>query len=408
MNKSDVATQSAADRYADRKPDIVKSFSKDVSEDPALLYARLRKECPMALQHGARDGSTGMESGWLVTRHEDIVAIARDTDNFRQNIRWPAQPRPPLEMDPPDHRVFRALMMPFFTPAALVEFEPLSRRLATELLEPLLSAGGGDFATGLARPLPAQVLLARINQPLQDWEVIKQASEAVYLQGSPNPEDQHRFRTSNEFLWDYSQKVVEDRKAHPLDNDIVSSMLAAQMNDAPVSEHLIVGMLRLLVAAGHDSTTSALGICLRYLAEHADAQARLRAEPKLISGAIEEILRIQPPVLQMPRIAVRDVEMHGRQIRAGDKMHLVFASGNQDEEAFDQPDVADIERRANRHLSFGTGVHTCIGNGLARQEIKVALEVLLARSKSFRLAGEPAREFWHPYGAVKLPLAVTC
>ncbi len=393
---------------AARKPDVLRTFSKEVTEDPAVLFTRLRGECPVALQEGTKGGSTGFDNGWLVTRYDDIVAVARDTDTFRQNIRWPSQPRPPLEMDTPDHRAFRALMMPFFTPAALAQFEPLSRRIAIELLEPMLAAGGGDFATGLARPLPAQILLARINQPLGDWPAIKEASESVYLQASTNPDDRRRFDESNEFLWDYCRKVVEARKAspQPVDNDVVSAMLVAQIDGKPVSEHLIVGMLRLLVAAGHDSTTSALGICLRYIATDQDLQSRLRADPKLIAGAIEEILRLQPPVIQMPRIAARDVELGGRQILEGDKLHLVFASGNHDEAAFENPEACNIERRPNRHLSFGTGVHVCIGNGLARQEMRVALEELLARTKSFRLAGEPTREFWHPYGAVALPIAV--
>jgi cytochrome P450 family 130 len=392
----------------DRKPDVVRVFSKAVDEDPEVLFGRLRAECPVALQQGGGQRG-GFRDGWLVTRYADIVAAARDTATFGQSIRWPDRRRPPLESNPPEHRAFRALMQPFFMPAALAAFEPLSRRLAVELLEPLIAAGGGDFAAGLARPLPPQVLLARINAPVEDWAHIKPACEASFLQGAPDAADLEAYERANAHLWDYSRKMVEDRKVRPQDPkaDLVSAMLGGEIDDRPVDEELIVGMVRLILAAGHDSTTSALGICIRHLAEHAEDQALLRAEPDRLPAAVEEILRLQAPVLQMPRVVLRDTELGGRQLRKGDQALLVFASGNRDEAEFECPHERRLDRMPNRHLSFGTGVHVCIGNGLARQEIRVALQELLARTQTFELAGEPVREFWHPYGATSLPIRLT-
>ena len=360
----------------------------------------------MALQGEAKAGGS---SAWLVTRYEDIVAAASAPDLFGQGIRWPGQRRPPLESDPPEHRPFRALMQPFFMPAALAVLEPISRGIAISLLEPLIAAGGGDFAHDLARPLPPQVLLARMGQPLDDWVEVKAACEAAYLQDATDPADQARYHAANAFLWDYSRAVVAERKARARDpkSDLVAALLAGEIDGAPVDEDLVVGAVRLVAAAGHDSTTSALGICLRYLAEHPDAQALLREKPEMIPGAVEEILRLQSPVIQMTRMVRADTRLGGRALLAGDRVQLVFASGNRDEAAFEDPQEAVLDRRPNRHLAFGVGPHVCIGNGLARQEIKVALEELLARTRGFALNGDPTREFWHPYGAVSLPLRLT-
>jgi cytochrome P450 len=390
----------------DRSPDLVHEFSKQVGEDPDVLHARLRKECPVALQQSEVGG---LNEGWLVTRYEDITAVAADTETFGQSIRWPEQRRPPLESNPPEHRAFRALMQPFFMPRALAAFEPLSTELAVGLLEPLIAAGGGDLATEVARPLPPQVLLARLNAPTEDWSGIKDACEAAFLQGAPSPEDIAHYEQANGFLWDYSRKLVAERIASPRESksDLVSAVLAGEIDGEPVDRGLVEGMVRLVLAAGHDSTTSALGICLKYLATHQDAQESLRRDPGRIPGAIEEMLRLEAPVVRMPRVVRQDTELHGRQLRKGDQVLMVFASGNRDESEFENPDACQFDRMPNRHLAFGVGVHVCIGNGLARQEIKVTLRELLARTRRFELAGVAEREFWHPYGSTSLPVRFT-
>jgi cytochrome P450 family 130 len=381
--------------------ETVKPFNTAVVEDPEILHAQLREKCPVAM----RKSDLGpLRSGWLVTRYEDIVAVARDTETFAQGVRWPGQRRPPLESNPPEHRQLRALLQPFFMPKALSAFEPISRRLATSMVSALVDTNGGDFAHGLARPLPPQVLLARLNQPISDWERVKECSEASFLQGSKDPGDMKTYEAANTYLWSYSHQAVADRKSSPRDpqEDIISAMSSGQIDGAPVDEALVVGTVRLLLAAGHDSTTSALGICLHYLAQNQNAQARLRANPAGIPDAVEEILRVQAPVIQMPRVVTRDTELGGQALKKGDRVLLAFASGNRDSQKFENPAEYQLDRSPNRHLSFGSGIHVCIGNGLARQEIKVALEELLARTQTFGLSTEPQREFWHPYGLTSL------
>lgn len=387
-----------------REPDVAMPFSRQAT-DPAPFYADLRARCPVALQRGGgQNGQT--RSAWVLTRYADIVETAQNTDLFGQSIRFADRRRPPLESNPPEHRGLRRLLQPFFLPKSLARLEPVARQIIDGLLDPLLAAGGGDVAAEVAKPVPPQVLLEWMNQPRSDWVAIKQACEAAYLQSSTDPDDVRAYRASEAFLWEYAEQVVKAREGNPRDPapDAIAAMLAAEIDDRPVERDLIVGMVRLLLAAGHDSTTSAIGICVHYLSERIDVQQQLRADPKRIAPAIEEILRLRAPVLQMPRTTMEDTELGGQALCAGDAVLLAFAAGNRDPEVFPDPDTFDLARSPNRHLSFGTGVHTCIGNTLARQEIRITIEQLLARTRLFKPARAPEHEFWHPYGLVALPL----
>lgn len=383
-----------------RQPDVVRPFSK-TGEDPTAFFSDLRERCPVAdVQERTRY--------WALTRHEDIVHAAMEPEVFSSA----ATPRlrlrsVPLESDPPQHMQIRRILQPFFMPARMKTLEAATRAVAVELLAPLVAAGGGDFGPGLCQPMPPRVLLALIGQPQTDWSQIKRWCEQAYLDRSSDPKDQEVFREADEGLYAYCRAIVADRRAAPRDpaDDIPSALLAAQVDGEDLSDDLAVGALRLLVAAGHDSTTTAMSICLHHLARDPEAQARLRGEPDLIPAAIEEMLRLETPVLSMPRTVTRDVELQGRALRAGDRVRLVFASGNRDPRAFDRADECVLDRRPNRHMVFGHGIHTCIGAPLARIEIKVALEELLRRTTRFGVTGEIVREYWHPYGAHALPLS---
>jgi cytochrome P450 len=274
------------------------------------------------------------------------------------------------------------------------------------LLDPLLAAGGGDAAHEFARPLPPQVLLAFLNQPRGDWSQTKAWCEDAYLQTASEPDLQARFVKADQGLWDYAYWVVADRKRHPRDvsRDPVSGLLAAGAEGEALDESLIAGVVRLLIAAGHDSTTSAVGIALHYLARHPDDQRRLRADPLLIPAAVEEMLRLEAPVLAMPRIVARETTLHSRVLQPGDRVMLYWASGNRDPQAFEHPDQPRLDRKPNQHLAFGYGIHKCIGAPLARLELRIALEEWLRRTHAFGLSGEVTMEPWHRFGPRQLPL----
>jgi cytochrome P450 len=181
-------------------------------------------------------------------------------------------------------------------------------------------------------------------------------------------------------------------------------MLAARVDGEPLDQELIVGVVRLLIAAGHDSTTSAVGITLHYLARNSADQQRLRSDPALIPAAIEEMLRLETPVLAMPRIVAHDTVLHGRELKQDDRVMLYWASGNRDPQAFARPDEPRMDRKPNQHLAFGYGIHKCVGAPLARLELRIALEEWLRRTRAFGLSGEPTMEPWHRFGPRHLPV----
>jgi cytochrome P450 len=183
--------------------------------------------------------------------------------------------------------------------------------------------------------------------------------------------------------------------------DPVSGLLAAP---EPLDKELIAGVVRLLLAAGHDSTTSAIGIALHYLAHNDADQQRLRADPSLIPTAVEEMLRLETPVLAMPRIVARDTVVRGRELTQGDRVMLYWGAGNRDPQAFENPDQPQLDRKPNQHLAFGYGIHKCVGAPLARLELRVALEEWLRRTQAFGLAGEVTVEPWHRFGPRHLPV----
>jgi len=384
------------------KPDIEDDFDPLREEDVAAKHAAMRAQCPVA---HVRNGAAHF---WALTRYADVTAAARDTAGFVNGKRTRFKGRrPPLESDPPEHTQWRKLLNPCFSPRRIEAFEPVSRKLAIALIEPLVAAGGGDTAHDLARPLPPQVLLSFLGQPVGDWERVKDCCELAYLDRSDDPADRAKFDAANETLWDYSHAAVAARNEPRADptTDLIAALFAG-VREFENGTELVAGVVRLLLAAGHDSTTSALSICLHYLARRPEDQARLRADPAKLRVAIEEMLRFETPVIAMPRIVAQDTEIEGRSLKTGDRAMLYYAAANRDGTAFADADRCLIDRSPNPHLAFGLGIHSCVGAPLARQEIRVALEELLTRTRSFTLAGRVVREFWHPYGLRFLPLYI--
>jgi len=371
------------------------------TETLAAELKALRGRCPVPHAEVA-----GLYPFWSLLSYEDVTRAARDSKTFVNAAARLKLRRVPLESDAPEHMQIRRLLQPFFLPAALQAFEPLSRQIASQHVQAFVAAGGGDAVLALARPVPAQIALSLIGAPREDWSRIKLWSEQTFLSMSSDPADQQLARAADDALWDYSRKVVEARSAAPGDpsRDPVTAMLQAQLNGGPMNPDLVVGTVRLVISAGHDSTTSSIGICLNYLAGSPADQSRLRGEPQLIPAAVEEILRYQSPVLMMPRTVARDVELRGRQLKAGDRLMLNWAAANRDEAVFEQPDRCLLDRNPNRHVVFGHGVHTCLGAPLARQELRLVLAELLARTTSFELAGPVTYNIWHRYSPKSLPL----
>lgn len=378
-------------------------FDPDTLRDPLATHAALRSRCPVAYSERG-DGF------WSLLRYDDIVQAARDTQTFSnaRTSRTPLRRQIPLESDPPEHTVFRRFLQTYFRPERLAALEPLVRKIVADLLAPLLARGHGDFIPELAYPLPARTLCAFLGQPDDDWLELKRMADELYRSDNRFSGQGDGGQAALEALYGYARSIVYARRAAPRDpaDDLTSGLLLMAVDGQRLDEETIVGVLRLLLTAGHNSTTSALGIVALYLAEHPEVQDQLRAAPGQLPNAIEEILRWQTPVQFLPRVLTRDVEVRGRCLRKGDEVALVWASGNRDEAAWEQADQCLLDRDTKRSLVFGYGIHKCIGAPLARLELRVAFELLLAQTSRFTLAGPVARSHWPRYGVTTLPLTV--
>jgi hypothetical protein len=359
--------------------------------DPYTLWAELRQRCPIA--HSDRYGGV-----WLPTRHEDIAAIAYDTEHFtsqsvvvsegRPMIPAPQGIAPPISSDPPFHHEARRLLLPAFSPKAIAPLEPFTRRYCRQLLDPLADRTVVDAAKEYAQHIPVRVIAEMLGFPPEDADqfraFVHNALEAVDL---PVEERMANFKKLDEYL----TAQIRDHLEHPRD-DLTSFLLQAEMNGEPLSTEHVRGSIALLLIAGIDTTWSAIGASIWHLAQHPDDLRRLVEEPQLMPIAVEELLRAYAPVT-MARLVKEDFEFKGCLMRRNEWVLLPFPAANRDPEVFDRADEVVIDRAENRHAAFGLGIHRCAGSNLARMELRVALETWIERFKHFEL-DDPAAVTW--------------
>ena len=373
--------------------------------DPFPIWDDLRERCPIA--HTDRYGGA-----WLPTRHDDISAIAYDTDRFTSrsiivtNMR-PIAPAPqgiapPISSDPPFHHGARRVLLPAFAPKAVDDLEPYTRAYCHELIDALVATGGAaeiDAAVGYSQHIPVQVIAKMLGFPLADADLFRGFVKDV-LEGVDLPPE---VRIENFGRLDaYLAAQIDDHLANPRD-DLTSFLLQAEMDGQPLGRDHVHGTIALLMLAGIDTTWSAIGASLWHLASHADDRARLVADPSAIPTAVEELLRAYAPVT-MARLVKDDMEWHGVEMKQDEWVLLPFPAANRDPEFMDDPDEIVLDRQVNRHAAFGLGIHRCVGSHLARMELRVALEVWLERLPEFTLA-DPARVTWS-HGQVRGPRSI--
>jgi cytochrome P450 len=346
-------------------------------------YDRMRQECPVAFSS---------QLGWSVFRYADVVAVSADTAAF-SNVRvnddatGSIKTRSiPLEMDPPEHTPYRKLLMPLFAPDKMRQFEPRLRALAERDIGRLIDAGEANVVSRFADPFPVRVICAFIGWHEDEWQLIKSMSADVRKAMLERSEAD--LCAAHKRWSDYIAPTLSARRKMPAD-DATSWLLAQHLDGRPLSELELTNILRLMLVAGHGTTTASFGLLLFYLATHPDDQQSLRDKPEQIAPAIEEILRWSGPLSTMQRTVTKDTGLHGRQLKAGDRLTLMYSAANRDPQQFPDADKCLLGRRPNRHLIFGSGVHTCLGASLARLELRVALEELLKRTRRFSLTGTP-------------------
>jgi cytochrome P450 len=378
-------------------------LDEEFARDPHAVWARLRAECPVA--RGAR------WDFWALTRYDDIVAASSRPGDFTssQGIVVPKNPvsgrRAPLHFDPPEQTRYRRPLNAVFSEERVAELKPAMRELAAELVGRFVADGGGEFVSEVSSPLAGLVFTDILQLPREYATELNASGEHFeHAQAHFDVETAER-----ENLWLYAEcrKIVADRKESPLDpgEDLVSALLAVRVDGEPLEDEFVAGSLRQLLIAAHVAPTALLASAVDHLARERELQDRLRAEPELIPAALEELLRLYAPNQGFARTATRDVEVRGRTIHAGEMAALVLPSANRDPAVFDDPEEFVLDRSPNPHLAFGHGPHKCAGVAVARAELIIALEELLACTASFERAGEPEMLGWPVYGPETLPLA---
>lgn len=374
--------------------------------DPFPIWDELRAKCPVA--HSDRYGGV-----WLPTRHDDVSAIAYDTENFTSRsiivteYRPPdLSPRgiaPPISSDPPFHHGARRLLLPAFAPQAIDKFEPATRAYCESLVAGLAGRDVVDGAEDYAQHIPVRVIAKMLGFPEEDADRFRGFVEHV-LKEVALPLEQRV--EGMQLLFEYLRDQIQDHIENPRD-DLTSYLLQAQMDGEQIDVGHVGGTIALLLIAGIDTTWSAIGASLWHLASHPEDRERLVAEPELLPTAMEELLRAYAPVT-MARLVKRDMDWNGCPMKADDWVLLPFPAANRDPEVFEDADRVILDREDNRHAAFGLGIHRCAGSHLARMELRVALEVWLQAFPTFHLA-DPDAVTWaggQVRGPRKLPLRI--
>ncbi len=370
-------------------------LSPDSVADPYPLYRRLRERDPIHRSIFANQV--------VVSRYADIDRILRDHRNFGNDFskvtssegsiatRKKLTPSM-LAQDPPDHTRLRALVNRAFTPRQVARMEEYIRATAHTLLDKVGEAREFELMKAFAVPLPTIVIARMIGVPERDLERFKVWSDdlARALEPFLSPEEEEKvYRAARQFA-EYFTAIIEQRRREPRD-DLVSRLVEAEdAGDKLTAEETRV-MLRLLLTAGNETTTNLIGNGVRALLRHPDQLALLRERPELIPSAVEELLRYDPPVQLDMRVALRDMELGGLAVSEGTMITLLIGSANHDPERFPEPDKLDITRSSQPNISFGRGIHHCLGAPLARLEGRVALEVLLERIPRLRFGTRPPK-----------------
>jgi len=376
----------------------------DNQKDPFPLYEWLRRNDPIHWHPALR--------AWVLTRYDDVDFVlnrptAFSVDRFRQVGEEYLERRRDMRdvaammrdwavyRDPPDHTRLRALLAKSFAAQRVESMRPLIEGLVDHLLDAAQERGAIDLIAEFAFPLPAQVICSMLGVPAADLPEIKRWSTqiAAYIGGSHRGDDIETAKQGLLQSFDYFRALVRRRRGHSGD-DVLDLLLTAEDHGEMLSEDEVVANCVLLLFAGHETTANLLGSGLYRLLSNPDQLARLRAREDLVPSAVEEFLRFDPPVSGTLRIAGEDCELHGEQIRKGDVVAAMIAAANRDPQRFVDPERLEIQRFPNRHLTFGYGIHFCLGAPLARLEAQIAFQKLLRRFRRIELLDETPQ--WKP------------
>lgn len=365
-----------------------------VLEDQRRAYDEMRERCPVAHSRFM---------GWSLFRHEDVAAVLSDPATYSNASKYLAIPN---GMDPPVHGRYRAALAACFGRDQMERLEPRARAIAVNLLEPVLSGGEMEFIDAFATPFVLKTLCAWLGWPDRQWECL-----GGWVHGNQQVAFSRDHAAGAALASLFSEHVKANlslRRTGAHDGaDATDALLRTAVDGKPLDDDQIVSILRNWTA-GQGTVAAGLGVLALHLAQDPALQDRLRRDSSLIPAAIEEILRMDDPLVANRRVTTRDVEIQGRTIPKGEALTLMWIAANRDPRAFDDPHAVRIERSTDAGLVWGQGIHLCLGAPLARLQMRVALEELLSRTKRVEIVGaSPRRAVYPSNGPAALVLHVS-
>ena len=326
---------------------------------------------------------------WVVSRHAEISSILNDQENFinAKGVTLPplSQPVPsiPLESDPPLHRQYRAVMLPYLSPRAIQLHDDKIRAIITDALDTIAANGTGDLMADFAARIPARAMAFIFGFSDEDaYRFDHDFSAVVAAAGSDDPQI---LKAAGEKLLSFLREKLEDGRDNPDQDNLVSAILKHEIDGRKLTESECLGLLWTTAGGAIDTTKYAIGHLVRELGVNREIRNRLIEDPSLIPVAIEESLRLNASAFMTARTVARKVTLGDVTMQPGDRVLIVHGWANRDEQVFSSPDEMNIDRKPTRHLTFGYGAHQCVGMHLARRELKIAIEELLQRIPDYEL-----------------------
>ena len=373
----------------------------DFIADPYEDYAELRRSSPIVYDEAT--------DHWLVSRYEDVDALLRDRRFGRTYLHTATheemgRPAPPdwhapfwdlinagiLDMEPPDHTRVRSLVSKAFTPRFVEGLRPRVQAIVDELIDGMAGAGEVDLLPTFAEPLPVTVIAEMLGVPAADQHLLRPWSGDIVKMYELNPpvsSQEDAVRACVEFS-DYLRQLARERRAQPRD-DLISRLGQVMDEGSGLTEDELVGTCVLLLNAGHEATVNSTLLGWWALFRHPDRLKELHADPGLLPTAVEELLRFQTPLPMFERWVLEPFELHGVEVPKGAELGLLFDSANRDPDVFNRPDELLLDRKPNPHLTFGAGIHFCLGAPLGRLELQTSFRSFLDRFPDLELVEEP-------------------
>jgi cytochrome P450 len=374
---------------------------------PHDVLTTLRREDPVYLYE-----SDQYDPAWLLTRYKDVELVGRNSKLFLSGPRTvfhnPKGFKSPLiglpQLDAPQHTLHRRAMQGWFTPKAIHGLETRLAEIAKETVDHMAASDTTEFCHEVGARLPLKMICEFLGIPEEDEVVVWQLTQDVF---SVADADMARAVSAQEGVRNamaFCADIGKSRQASPTD-DFASTIANAEINGERMTIQEIASHLMIMISAGHDTTASAINGGMLALIRHPEQLARLRQHPELTESAVNEMLRYVTPTTNFVRTAAEDTEIRGVKIAKGDDVCIHFCAANRDEEVFERPQAFEIDRQPNRHLTFGTGPHACIGQLLARIEMKALFDELIPRLDNIELNGEPEHiKAFFVSGLKKLPV----